>query len=220
MSRHVFVSLTNLLKSQIIHLILNYSFPLCRAPLLQGFVVTGGRAARLQLWFLSALMTKISCSASLNMKLTCSTYPLTQRESGTVAPCDTLLICHDAHGRGRLRMMIGNKSSINFWDTFKFLHHEDGMGTKAAKEPLFFNKMKHFFYCAWMSHKWRQCNITYEEDIFFGCKFGLESIIMKGLHLMCLSQWSDWKGRGERKIGELNERRGMEKEGVKGEIRM
>lgn len=43
---------------------------------------------------------------------------------------------------------------------------------------------------------------------------------MRGLHLMCLSQRSDWKGRGERKIGELNERRGMEKEGVKGEIRM
>lgn len=49
MSRHVFVSLTNLLKSQIIHLILNYSLAWCRAPLLQGFVVTGGRAARLQL---------------------------------------------------------------------------------------------------------------------------------------------------------------------------
>lgn len=43
---------------------------------------------------------------------------------------------------------------------------------------------------------------------------------MKGLHLMCLSQWSDWKGWGEKKIGDLNERRGMEKEGVKGEIRM
>lgn len=114
MSRHVFVSLTNLLKSQIIHLILNYSLAWCRAPLLQGFVVTGGRAARLQLWFLSAPMTKISCSASLNMKLTCSTYPLTQGESATVAPCDTLLICHDARGRGRLCTKIGNRSSTNF----------------------------------------------------------------------------------------------------------
>lgn len=59
-------------------------------------------------------MTKISCSASLNTKLTCSTYPLTQGESATVAPCDTLLICQDARGRGRLRTKIGNRSSTSF----------------------------------------------------------------------------------------------------------
>lgn len=164
MCRHIYVSLTNLLKSQIIHLILNYSFPSCRAPLLQGFVVTSGRAARLQPWFLSALMTKISCGASLNMTLTCSTYPLTQREHGSIAPRDTLLISYDAHVRGRLRMMISNnKSSWKFWDVLYFFQEGNRVGswkgTKAAKEPLSLNKMRHFFYCAWMSHLWRQCNV-------------------------------------------------------------
>lgn len=46
-SFHVVVSLTNLLKPQIIHLILNYSFPPGAAPFLQGFVVTSIHAARL-----------------------------------------------------------------------------------------------------------------------------------------------------------------------------
>lgn len=73
-------------------------------------------------------MTKISCSASLNTTLTCGTYPLTQRERGGVAPRDTSLISHDAHGRGRLRIS-NNRSSWKFWD----VSSEMGMGWGASQ---------------------------------------------------------------------------------------
>lgn len=46
------------------------------------------------------------------MTLTCSTYPLTQREQDSIATCDTSLISHDAHVRGRLRMTISNKKEF------------------------------------------------------------------------------------------------------------
>ncbi len=55
------------------------------------------------------------------MTLTCSTYPLTQREQDSIAPRDASLISHDAHVRGRLRMTISNnKSSWKFWDVLYF----------------------------------------------------------------------------------------------------
>lgn len=75
-------------------------------------------------------------------------------------------------------------------------------GTKAAKEPLFFTEMRHFCFCAQMNHKWRQCNITHEADIFFWCKSGAESRIIEELFVLL----SDWRGRGKRQIEEPDEK--------------
>lgn len=87
-----------------------------------------------------------------------------------------------------------------FWrgggDAFTFFAAGNcNRGTKAAKEPLFFNKMRHFCFCAQMNHKWRQCNITCEADVILWCKFGLESIITEELYWrVCLAEWLEGTG--------------------------
>lgn len=154
---------------------------------MQEFVVTSGPAARLQLWFLSLLTTKISCGASLNMTLTCSTYPLTQSEQGSVAPSDTSLISHDAHTSSRLRVTISNnKSSVKFWGctfilAFFFLSPPQegcevgrrGWQKLPAGHCVWLKWDISFMVCEWVAH---EAVILYKRRHLFNSKFASDTI--------------------------------------------